>query len=45
MRSLRRARHIEVIQEDHEALAHGWAIGVLGALFCAILLCTRDFVK
>ena len=31
------ARHVEVIQEDHEALAHGRAICILGALLCAIL--------
>lgn len=31
------ARHIEVIQEDHEALAHGGAICILGTLLCAIL--------
>ena len=32
------ARHVEVIQEDHEALPHWWPIGVLGALLCSILL-------
>lgn len=39
------ARHVEVIQEDHEALAHGRPIGVLGSLLCAILLCIRESVK
>lgn len=31
------ARHVEVVQEDHEALAHRGSIGVLGALLCTIL--------
>ena len=31
------ARHVEVVQEDHEALAHRRPICILGAFLCAIL--------
>lgn len=31
------ARHVEVIKEDHELLAHGRPICILGTLLCPIL--------
>ena len=32
------ARHVQVIQEDHQTLAHGRSIGILGAFLRPILM-------
>lgn len=35
------ARHVEVIQKDHKALAHWGPICILSTLLCAVLQCHK----